>query len=66
MAGAGGNWQAGAPVGVRGVAPHSVPQPARRDWADLAALQHGRIDLAPLVLQGTRDCPVTGPGLPLV
>ena len=26
----------------------------------------GRIDLAPLVLQGTRDCPVTGPGLPLV
>ncbi|RYF71267.1 MAG: dienelactone hydrolase [Comamonadaceae bacterium] len=26
----------------------------------------GPIDLAPLVLQGTRDCPVTGPGLPLV
>ncbi len=26
----------------------------------------GRIDLAPLVLQGTRDCPVAGQGLPLV
>jgi predicted dienelactone hydrolase len=26
----------------------------------------GRIDLAPLVLQGTRDCPLTGQGLPLV
>ena len=26
----------------------------------------GRIDLAPLVLQGTRDCPVAGEGLPLV
>lgn len=26
----------------------------------------GRIDLAPLVLQGTRDCPVTGQGLPLI
>ncbi|WP_306555440.1 dienelactone hydrolase [Acidovorax sp.] len=26
----------------------------------------GRIDLAPLVLQGTRDCPIAGQGLPLV
>lgn len=26
----------------------------------------GRIDLAPLVLQGTRDCPLTDQGLPLV
>ena len=26
----------------------------------------GRIDLAPLVLHGTRDCPVAGQGLPLV
>ena len=26
----------------------------------------GRIDLAPLVLQGTRDCPLTGQGLPLI
>jgi len=26
----------------------------------------GRIDLAPLMLQGTRDCPLTGQGLPLI
>ncbi|WP_255593487.1 dienelactone hydrolase [Acidovorax sp. sic0104] len=26
----------------------------------------GRIDLAPLVLQGTRDCPLAGQGLPLI
>lgn len=34
-------------------------------WSPCSA-PPGRIDLAPLVLQGTRDCPVTGPGLPLV
>ncbi|MFN7153018.1 MAG: alpha/beta hydrolase family protein [Acidovorax sp.] len=28
--------------------------------------QPGRIDLAPLVLQGTRDCAIAGQGLPLV
>lgn len=34
-------------------------------WSPCSA-PPGRIDLAPLVLQGTRDCPVAGQDLPLV
>lgn len=42
--------------------------PALRDamWSPPCSTQPGRIDLAPLVLQGTRDCAVAGQGLPLV
>lgn len=34
-------------------------------WSPCSA-PPGRIDLSPLVLQGTRDCPLTGQGLPLI
>ncbi|MBD9390828.1 dienelactone hydrolase [Acidovorax sp. ACV01] len=34
-------------------------------WSPCSA-PPGRIELAPLVLQGTRDCPLTGQGLPLI
>jgi len=34
-------------------------------WSPCSA-PPGRIDLAPLVLEGTRDCPLTGKGLPLI